>query len=341
MAAEDHLAALAPGELDHRSGVLERRLHPPLAREGHRGGVEEPEVVGRHPPVHDPAEVVVEHLLKRCLARLQASEEARVLERLAATVDRPDLNAGHTFDDIARKQLEVARSALGARHEHEHAARLGRPDLMDEDSVELCRTGPIGGHLDHPLEGTGGSGRQRHVRGQGQGDEARALHGVPLRSCTVVFLYRPGGGKGTSIEEQETDLTPGIFRTGRRLAILLSAIAVLVLATPVAADAARQGGPKVTVMTRNVFLGADLGPALGAPTLDGAIDAAGVILNEVDETNFPERAKPLAREIANRRPTWWGSRRWRCGGSRSPRLRAPPTGSAIPRPRSGTTSSPC
>jgi endonuclease/exonuclease/phosphatase family metal-dependent hydrolase len=52
------------------------------------------------------------------------------------------------------------------------------------------------------------------------------------------------------------------------------------------------------VMTRNVFLGADLGPALLATTLDGAIDGAGVILNEVDETNFPERAKPLAKEIA-------------------------------------------
>jgi Endonuclease/Exonuclease/phosphatase family len=90
-------------------------------------------------------------------------------------------------------------------------------------------------------------------------------------------------------------------RLDTRLATLLSAIAVLVLAPPVAANAANgggQGGPKVTVMTRNVFLGADLGPALNATTLDGAIDGAGVILNEVDETNFPERAVPLAREIA-------------------------------------------
>ena len=100
-------------------------------------------------------------------------------------------------------------------------------------------------------------------------------------------------------------MTPGIFRTGRRLAILLSAIAILLLAVPVAADAAKadkQGGPKVTVMTRNVSLGADLGPALAATTLAEAIDGGGVILHEVDATNFPERAKPLAREIADAEP---------------------------------------
>jgi endonuclease/exonuclease/phosphatase family metal-dependent hydrolase len=98
-----------------------------------------------------------------------------------------------------------------------------------------------------------------------------------------------------------------MLRFGRRPALLLSAIAALVLALPVATDAAageRQGAPKVTVMTRNVFLGGDLGPALppAATTLDEAIDGAGVILNEVDETNFPERAKPLAKEIAQSEP---------------------------------------
>jgi Endonuclease/Exonuclease/phosphatase family len=91
----------------------------------------------------------------------------------------------------------------------------------------------------------------------------------------------------------------GVRKHGRRPAILLSAIALIALAAPAVAEAAKDGngGPKVTVMTRNVFLGADLGPALEATTLDGAIDGAGVILNEVDATNFPERAVPLAREI--------------------------------------------
>jgi hypothetical protein len=100
-------------------------------------------------------------------------------------------------------------------------------------------------------------------------------------------------------------LDRAVVRLGGRVAILLCAIAVLLLAVPVAADAAKAekpGGPKVTVMSRNIFLGADLGPALDATTLDGAIDGAGVILNEVDETRFPERAKPLAKEIAVSEP---------------------------------------
>jgi hypothetical protein len=82
-------------------------------------------------------------------------------------------------------------------------------------------------------------------------------------------------------------------------AACVAALAALGLLVPVVSEAAAaaKGGPKVTVMTRNIFLGADLGPALAADTLCGAIDGSGVILNEVDDTNFPERAVPLAREI--------------------------------------------
>jgi Endonuclease/Exonuclease/phosphatase family len=88
--------------------------------------------------------------------------------------------------------------------------------------------------------------------------------------------------------------------------ILVLVLAVLMLALSATAGAeapgtsgeeARKAGPKVTVMTRNVFLGADLGPALAATSLDGAIDGGGVIWNELQATNFPERAVPLAREI--------------------------------------------
>jgi endonuclease/exonuclease/phosphatase family metal-dependent hydrolase len=87
--------------------------------------------------------------------------------------------------------------------------------------------------------------------------------------------------------------------------VLLVAVATFVLALPAVAVAKADGnsenvsagGPKATVMTRNIFLGADLNPALAATTIDGAIDGSGVIWNELLSTNFPERAVPLAREI--------------------------------------------
>ncbi|MGH3101603.1 MAG: endonuclease/exonuclease/phosphatase family protein, partial [Thermoleophilia bacterium] len=55
--------------------------------------------------------------------------------------------------------------------------------------------------------------------------------------------------------------------------------------------------PEVTVMTRNVFLGADLAPAINAPTIGQAIDGAGTIWNEMQRTRFADRAVPLAREL--------------------------------------------
>ena len=79
-----------------------------------------------------------------------------------------------------------------------------------------------------------------------------------------------------------------------RMSALLAG-ALLALALPTVAEAKK--APKITVMTRNVFLGADLAPAINAPTIAGAIDGAGQIWNEMQATKFPERAKPLAREI--------------------------------------------
>jgi Endonuclease/Exonuclease/phosphatase family len=71
-------------------------------------------------------------------------------------------------------------------------------------------------------------------------------------------------------------------------------LAVAAMAIPATAEAK---GPKITVMTRNVFLGADLSPVIGATSIPAAIDGAGVIWNELQSTKFAERAAPLAREI--------------------------------------------
>jgi hypothetical protein len=85
---------------------------------------------------------------------------------------------------------------------------------------------------------------------------------------------------------------------GLRPALLLAGLLMLATAIAPAADAnARRSAPQVTVMTRNLFLGADLAPAIGATSIPQAIDGAGVIWNEFQRTRFPDRARPLAREI--------------------------------------------
>ena len=77
---------------------------------------------------------------------------------------------------------------------------------------------------------------------------------------------------------------------------MFSAVALCALLSPAAAQAAAKA-PTVTVMTRNLFLGADLAPAINAPTIPEAIDGAGTVWNELQATKFAERVVPLAREI--------------------------------------------
>ncbi len=85
---------------------------------------------------------------------------------------------------------------------------------------------------------------------------------------------------------------------------LLTMVGLALSVSPAMAapPAAPPNGSAVTVMTRNLYLGADLGPAISAPDVCAAIDAGGQILNDVDASNFPQRAKLLADEIADAKP---------------------------------------
>lgn len=61
-------------------------------------------------------------------------------------------------------------------------------------------------------------------------------------------------------------------------------------------------GKEVRVMTRNLYLGANLTPAIGAKSLDELVAANGQILREVTANDFPTRAEGLADEILSQKP---------------------------------------
>jgi endonuclease/exonuclease/phosphatase family metal-dependent hydrolase len=69
-------------------------------------------------------------------------------------------------------------------------------------------------------------------------------------------------------------------------------------------------------MSRNLYLGADLGPGIRAQNLQQLVDAAAVILHQVDQNKFGVRAKELAAEIGDKRPGLIGLQEaalWRTG----------------------------
>jgi hypothetical protein len=94
-------------------------------------------------------------------------------------------------------------------------------------------------------------------------------------------------------------------RVGARAATLICVVAVA-LAGPASTAAGAANPRPVKVMTRNLYLGADLNPAITATTLPGFLAANAHIFSVVQQTNFPERAVALAREIADADPTLIG-----------------------------------
>ncbi len=90
----------------------------------------------------------------------------------------------------------------------------------------------------------------------------------------------------------------------RRFAPLAAACLLIALLAPAAtgADAKAAPKPEVSVMSRNLYLGADIIKLVGAPDLAGEQGQVAALLGTVEGTNFPVRAKALAQEIATTRP---------------------------------------
>jgi endonuclease/exonuclease/phosphatase family metal-dependent hydrolase len=128
--------------------------------------------------------------------------------------------------------------------------------------------------------------------------------------------------------------------TARRLSLpAIVAILALLLLLPGWAAAKQDDhsdngkGKVVTTMTRNLYLGADLAPAIGAKTLDEFVTANGQILREVTANDFPTRAKGLAQEILSVKPDLVGLQEvalWRTGPpSLAPVLSGVPTATTV------------
>jgi len=87
-----------------------------------------------------------------------------------------------------------------------------------------------------------------------------------------------------------------VLRTMARLATL---VLLIVLAAAPAAEAA---APKLKVMTRNIFLGGNIALPIGAPTRAEFEQRATQLWQQVETTDFPVRAKLLAREVRRTKP---------------------------------------
>ena len=99
--------------------------------------------------------------------------------------------------------------------------------------------------------------------------------------------------------------------------LLVGALTVTLLAAhPADAKRKHKKPNTVKVMTRNLYLGADLSPAINATSTNDFINKNGQILRDVDTNNFPVRARGLSNEIKKVSPDLVGLQEvalWRTG----------------------------
>lgn len=95
-----------------------------------------------------------------------------------------------------------------------------------------------------------------------------------------------------------------LSRRGPRLLVALLAGSSLTLAS--CGDDKPSGPVEVTLMTRNIYLGANIFALSQAKSRQEVPAVAGQLYATVQQTNFPERAEALAKEIADKNPALVG-----------------------------------
>jgi Endonuclease/Exonuclease/phosphatase family len=123
------------------------------------------------------------------------------------------------------------------------------------------------------------------------------------------------------VADEEDNLNHARIATRQAAALLVAAsLFALVPASATAKqgsdDHGRGQGHEVKVMTRNLYLGADLGPPIGAKSVGEFTELNGQVLREVTANDFPVRARGLAQEILKKKPDLVGLQEvslWRTG----------------------------
>jgi endonuclease/exonuclease/phosphatase family metal-dependent hydrolase len=83
---------------------------------------------------------------------------------------------------------------------------------------------------------------------------------------------------------------------------LLALLALAAVAVPQAAQAAKKPKPQLTVMSRNLYLGADIIQLVTAPDVATEEQKVAALHQTVNQTNFALRAKAIASEIRKTKP---------------------------------------
>src|SRR3954454_1204299 len=131
---------------------------------------------------------------------------------------------------------------------------------------------------------------------------ADPIHSGPKWVTDRAGCGRPEPTRRKTLNRTKSAIGARFTRTVRG-ALLLALTVPLILGLFAGSAGAKFGpGHQVNVMTRNLYLGADLSAAIAAKSTKEFVEANGKILRDVTANDFPVRAKGLAKEINKKKP---------------------------------------